>query len=261
MRVTAEVGERPVRGVRGAGAETIKAAVFDLDGTLANTLPALTKLVVKVAAEQGCSVTARQASAAVGRPPGAAFGRLLGKPEDHPQVLAAIHRYREQFPFEVLCQGPQLLYPGVTAGLSALRAHGVELAVATSKTTRSAEALLDVMGIRDLVGPVVGQDMVRRGKPHPEMVLRAAGRLGVSPGESAYVGDTVGDMRMAVTARMEAVAVTYGVGTFGELAAVAGTRMCSSFKDVVSVIAAARPRQTAAVGRRTAAVAAQRRRR
>lgn len=108
----------------------------------------------------------------------------------------------------------------MTAGLSALRAHGVELAVATSKTTRSAEALLDVMGIRDLVGPVIGQDMVRRGKPHPEMVLRAAGRLGVAAWQSAYVGDTVGDMRMAVTARMEPVAVTYGVGTFGELAAV-----------------------------------------
>ena len=177
MRVTAEVGERPVRGARGAGGETIKAAVFDLDGTLANTLPAISKLLVKVASEQGCSVTARQAAHAIGKPPGPAFGRLLGRPEDDGRVQAAIARYRELFAYEVLCQGPQLLFPGVTAGLSALRAHGVELAVATSKTTRSAEALLDVMGIRDLVGPVVGQDMVRRGKPHPEMVLRAAGSV------------------------------------------------------------------------------------
>ncbi|GAA2339770.1 phosphoglycolate phosphatase [Streptomyces caniferus] len=233
-----------MRGVRGAGGETIRAAVFDLDGTLANTLPPISKLLVKVASEQGCSVTARQAAAAIGKPPGPAFGRLLGKPEEDGRVQAAISRYRELFAYEVLCQGPQLLFPGVTAGLSALRAHGVELAVATSKTTRSAEALLDVMGIRDLVGPVIGQDMVRRGKPHPEMVLRAAGRLGVAAWQSAYVGD----MRMAVTARMEPVAVTYGVGTFGELAAVAGTRMCSSFKDVVSVIAAARPRPGVAVG-------------
>ncbi|MFF9478405.1 HAD family hydrolase [Streptomyces sp. NPDC014733] len=245
-----------MRGVRAAGSETIKAAVFDLDGTLANTRPAIAKLLVKVAAEQGRTVTPRQAAAAVGKPPGQAFGRLLGKPEDDAQVLAAINRYREQFAVDVMCLGPQLLFPGVTAGLSALRAHGVELAVATSKSTRGAEALLDVMGIRELVGPVIGQDMVRRGKPHPEMVLRAAGRLGVAAWESAYVGDTVGDMRMAVTARMEAVAVTYGAGTFGELAAVAGTRMCSSFKDVVSVIAAARPRRMPAP-----ALAAQRRRR
>ncbi|TSB18987.1 HAD family hydrolase [Streptomyces benahoarensis] len=256
MRVSAVVGERPVRGVRGAGSETIKAAVFDLDGTLANTRPAIAKLLVKVASEQGRTVTPRQAAAAVGKPPGQAFGRLLGKPEDDAQVLAAINRYREQFAVDVMCLGPQLLFPGVTAGLSALRAHGVELAVATSKSTRGAEALLDVMGIRELVGPVIGQDMVRRGKPHPEMVLRAAGRLGVAAWESAYVGDTVGDMRMAVTARMEAVAVTYGAGTFGELAAVAGTRMCSSFKDVVSVIAASRPRRMPAP-----ALAAQRRRR
>ncbi|MCZ0971675.1 HAD hydrolase-like protein [Streptomyces albulus] len=188
MRVSMEVGERPVRGARSAGGETLKAAVFDLDGTLANTLPAISKLLVKVAAEQGCSVTARQAATAIGKPPAAAFGRLLGRPEDDGRVQAAISRYRELFAYEVLCQGPQLLYPGVTAGLSALRAHGVELAVATSKTTRSAEALLDVMGIRDLVGPVVGQDMVRRGKPHPEMVLRAAGRLGSRPGRARTWG-------------------------------------------------------------------------
>lgn len=260
MRVATEVRERPVRGARGTGVDTLRAAVFDLDGTLANTLPAISKLLVKVASEQGCSVTARQAAAAIGKPPGPAFGRLLGRPEDDSRVQAAINRYRELFSYEVLCQGPQLLFPGVSAGLSALRAHGVELAVATSKPTRSAEALLDVMGIRDLVGPVIGQDMVRRGKPHPEMVLRAAGGLGVAAWQTAYVGDTVGDMRMAVTARMEPVAVTYGVGTFGELAAVAGTRMCSSFKDVVSVIAAARPRPAMAAGAAGAARAVQRRR-
>lgn len=52
MRVATEVGERPVRGVRGAGGETIKAAVFDLDGTLANTLPAISKLLIKVASSR-----------------------------------------------------------------------------------------------------------------------------------------------------------------------------------------------------------------
>ncbi|KEF03746.1 hydrolase [Kitasatospora aureofaciens] len=237
---------RPGGAARAAVGETIKAAVFDLDGTLANTLPAISRLLVKVASEQGRPVTARQAAAAIGKPPGPAFGKLLGMPEDHDAVVAAIGRYRELFAYEVLREGPRLLFPGVAAGLSALRAHGIELAVATSKGTRGAEALLDVLGIRDLLGPVITQDMVRRGKPHPEMVLRAAADLGVAPWESAYVGDTVGDMRMAVTARMEPVAVTYGVGSFGELAAVAGTRMCGSFKDVVSTIAAARPRPMAA---------------
>ncbi|WP_242579696.1 HAD family hydrolase [Streptomyces sp. MST-110588] len=228
--------------------ETIKAAIFDLDGTLANTRPAISRLLVKVASEQGRAVTTRQAASAMGKPPGTAFGQLLGMPEDHDTVLTAISRYREQFACEVLGEGPQLLFPGVAAGLSALRAHGIELAVATSKATRSAETLLEVMGIRDLLGPVVCQDVVRRGKPHPELVLRAAAEVGVPPWECAYVGDTVGDMRMAVTARMEPIAVTYGVGSFGELAAVAGTRMCSSFKDVVSTVAASRPRPMAAVG-------------
>ncbi|MET9295909.1 HAD family hydrolase [Streptomyces sp. NPDC003077] len=248
MRESLGAGARLGGAGRGPGGETIKAAVFDLDGTLADTGPAISRLLVKVAAEHGRTVTPRQAAAAMKRPPGTVFGHLLGIPEDHATVVAAIGRYRELFSTEVLREGPQLLFPGVSAGLSALRAHGIELAVATSKPCRGAEALLDVMGIRDLLGPVICHDMVRRGKPHPEMVLRAAAELGVSPWESAYVGDTVEDMRMAVTARMEPVAVTYGVGRFGELAAVAGTRMCSSFKDVVSTIAAARPRPMACVG-------------
>ncbi|MEV0603781.1 HAD family hydrolase [Streptomyces sp. NPDC050315] len=242
MRDSADVGEGIGGAPRGGGAVPIRAVVFDLDGTLADTLPAIGRLLSKVVAEQGRRVTPRQAAAAVGKPAPAAFGQLLGRPETDEAVLTAMGRYRELFAHEVLREGPRLLFPGVSSGLSALRAHGIELAVATSKVARSAEALLDVMGIRDLVGPVICHDMVRRGKPHPEMALRAVSQLGVSPRESAYVGDTVGDMRMAVTAHMAPIAVTYGVGRFGELAAVAGTRMCSSFRDVVAAVAASRPR-------------------
>lgn len=227
----------------------IRAAVFDLDGTLANTPSAIVRLLAKVASEQGRSVSSAQATRTFGKPLETAFAELLRLPEGHENVSCSVARFRELFGGEILGQGPRLLYPGVASGLGLLRDRGVELAVATSKASRSAEALLEIMGIREMFGPIVCHDMVRKGKPHPEMALRAVSALGVPAQESAYVGDTAEDMRMAVTARMRPIAVTYGVGRFAQLASVAETRLCSSFDEVVTTLTAVRPRLVAAAGR------------
>ncbi|MFD7921353.1 HAD family hydrolase [Streptomyces sp. NPDC059740] len=239
MQDTGRVGTRPRRTAGLGRGDRLKAAVFDLDGTLADTRPALTGLLMKVVAEQGRKVTPRQVAAALGDAPGTAFGRLLGVPDGHSAVVAALARYRELYVQEVLRGGSRLLFPGVAAGLAALRARGTEVAVTTSRPSRGAVLLLDAMGIREHVGPLICQEMVRRVKPHPEAALRAAAELGVLPQECAYVGDTAADMRMAVTAGMTPLAVTYGAGTFAELAAVAETRMCATFTDVVAAVSTA----------------------
>ncbi|MFD0395153.1 HAD family hydrolase [Streptomyces nogalater] len=116
-----------------------------------------------------------------------------------------------------------------------LRERGLPLAVGTSKISASAEKLLAATGIRELFGPVVGNDMVRRGKPDPEMGLRAASDLGVPAERCAYIGDTSTDMRMAISAGMLPVAVTYGVGAETELID-GGALICRSFGEVVQTL-------------------------
>ncbi|MCL3992233.1 HAD family hydrolase [Streptomyces lavenduligriseus] len=213
----------------------IQAAVFDLDGTLADTPAAIGRLLTRVCAEYGVDVTEAQVAPTIGKPLEPSVAALLGRAVDDPVTTRAVTRYRELFDTDVLSAGPALLYEGVAEGLRDLRERGLPLAVGTSKISASAEKLLAATGIRELFGPVVGNDMVRRGKPDPEMGLRAASELGVPVERCAYIGDTGTDMRMAISAGMLPVAVTYGVGAEEEFAG-GGALICRSFGEVVQTL-------------------------
>ncbi|KUN75280.1 HAD family hydrolase [Streptomyces griseoruber] len=219
----------------------LRAVVFDLDGTLADTPAAIRRLLVRVCAEHDRAVAPEEAASTVGIPLEEAFGRLLGTAPDAARTGRAVARYRELFDAEVLGMGTRLLHPDVPEGLARLRDAGIALAVATAKVSRSARALLHALRIDAYFPVVIGHDMVSRGKPHPESGLAAARALGVPPDGCAYVGDTVGDMRMAVAAGMRPVAVGYGVGGRDALAAVPGTTVCDTFPDVVAHLLAAGP--------------------
>ncbi|HLL33578.1 MAG TPA: HAD family hydrolase [Streptomyces sp.] len=216
----------------------MKAAVFDLDGTLADTPSAISALLITVAAEAGRTVTEQQVRPTIGKPLEPSIGHLIGRPVDDPATVRAVARYRQLFSQEVVSRGPAMLYPGVREGLVTLHERGTLLAVGTSKITSSAEALLSAMGIRDLFGAVIGHDQVSHAKPHPETGLRAAAALGLDPTDCAYIGDTVTDMRMAHAAGMEAVAVSYGVASPEELGALEDTVVCEDFASVVRVLTA-----------------------
>ncbi|MFE6775088.1 HAD family hydrolase [Streptomyces sp. NPDC057702] len=196
-----------------------RAVVFDVDGTLADTPGAITALLVRVVAEHGVTADTDTVAATIGKPLEPSVAALLGRDVADPVTVRAVARYRELFDTDVLTRGAALLYPGVTEGLGQLVEQGFGLAVATSKISASAEKLLAATGIRGFFGPVIGNDMVERGKPDPQMGLLAARELGLAAEDCAYVGDTVTDMLMAAAAGMRPVAVTYGVGRAEDLAA------------------------------------------
>lgn len=85
--------------------------------------------------------------------------------------------------------------PGVAAALGDLRQAGVRLAVATTDMVTRSEAMLTVTGLRPLLDYVGGSDLVKRGKPHPDLILHVCERLGVPPERAAMVGDTPDDMK------------------------------------------------------------------
>lgn len=73
----------------------------------------------------------------------------------------------------------------------------VPLAVVTSDDTENARHHLEGMGISKFFRAIIGRDLVKRGKPHPEMAYLACEQLGVDPTKVAVIGDTRGDMQMA----------------------------------------------------------------
>jgi len=113
-------------------------------------------------------------------------------------------------------RGESELVAGSIELLEALRGRYL-LAVVTTRARPEAEAFVRQAGLQTLFPTVITRQDVIRMKPHPEPVLKAAKRLGVSPGDCAMVGDTTADVRAAKRAGAYAIAVLSGFGVRGEL--------------------------------------------
>ena len=99
---------------------------------------------------------------------------------------------------------------GMEDVLVRLRDEGRRLGVVTAKRRATVELAFASVPLGHLFETVVGGDETERHKPDPEPLLLAAERLGASPEETVYVGDSPFDIRAAKAADMHAVAVTWG---------------------------------------------------
>ena len=179
-----------------------RAIVFDLDGTLVDSLPDIVE-----------SFAASVASVGHSPPDPALIRSWVGLPlEDMARAFvperdvgAVVNAYRATYPtrFTRLTRP----FPGVLEALSTLRARGFRLAVATTKRTAMANDLLEALGMRAALDVVQGTDGFPH-KPAPDVVLRALAALG-TPG-SWMVGDTVHDVQAGRAAGLGTYAVTWG---------------------------------------------------
>jgi pyrophosphatase PpaX len=132
------------------------------------------------------------------------------------------------------------LFAGVHAVLSALRSRGQIVGVVTSKGRTSAMVSLDGHGLMPHLDLVLTCDDTARHKPDPMPLSVAAERLGLRPGEIAYVGDSVHDMRCALAAGCRAVAALWGPFEREALAALDPHDLVEALPDLLE-IAALRP--------------------
>ncbi len=100
---------------------------------------------------------------------------------------------------------------GVNELLEAL-SERYRLGVVTTRDRKDARSFLNQIGKADLFEVLVARDDVRRLKPHPEPVLKAAAALGLRPEQCVLVGDTTPDVRSAKAAGAQAVGVLCGLG-------------------------------------------------
>lgn len=187
--------------------------LFDLDGTLANTIPLI------VASHQhafrsvlGEVIDEKTARGWIGMTLKDTFA---GFP---PDVSAELER-------EYLIHNRSHLrtdtlpYPGTNELLADLKAVGARLGIVTSKRRESAVPTLESVGLAGEVGMLVTVENVQRHKPHPDPLLFALDQLGARPDEALYVGDAVVDIQASHAAGMIAVAVTWGAADALDLAA------------------------------------------
>ena len=192
----------------------LRAAVFDLDGTLVDTLPDLHQALAALLREEGLVPPGREevrrmigdgarllvlrALARTGRTPGE---RELQHWVDRYLALYEARGHVDSRPL-----------PGARATLEILKARGIKLGVCTNKPQAPSEALLEAVDLRCLFDAVLGGDRVARRKPDPAHLQALLTQIGVAPGEAVMIGDSRNDLEAARGLGMPVVLLREGYG-------------------------------------------------
>jgi HAD superfamily hydrolase (TIGR01509 family) len=183
----------------------IQALTFDLDGVLADSEPWWNQIDTKLLAEHGVDYRGQY----------------------HRNVLGVSYRIAVEFyknAFGICAPVEELmrrrgeiaadffanrvgLFPSATTTLEQLRDMKLALAIGTSSVSASANLLLERTGIRHFFEIVVTGDEVQRGKPHPDIYLRTAMKLGIAPAGCLVIEDALAGVAAAKAATMRVAAI------------------------------------------------------
>jgi HAD superfamily hydrolase (TIGR01509 family) len=185
------------------------ALIFDLDGTLVDTVYAHVLAWQRALAEAGMPIDGWRIHRRIGMSGGLfarGVAREVGRPLSDEETESLQRRHGELYR-ELLPERRPL--PGAVALLAELRQAGVVHGVATSGRRPEIDASLEALGVGEGT-VVVERGDVRRAKPEPDLFLEAARRLGVEPRDCYVVGDAVWDLLAARRAGMLSVGLLSG---------------------------------------------------
>jgi len=180
--------------------------IFDMDGVLADTAEQHFQSWLAVAPRWGVQITRADFRATFGRPNHEGIPILFHRPVP-PDELREIDRLKEQAFREIVRRSLEPL-PGVVELVRALDGSGFRLAVGSSGPRENIELILETLGIARHFGAVVSGWDVSRGKPDPEVFLKAAARIGVEPACCVVIEDVPAGVQAARSAGMKCIAVT-----------------------------------------------------
>ncbi|THF61673.1 phosphoglycolate phosphatase [Pseudothauera rhizosphaerae] len=185
--------------------------LFDLDGTLLDTIADLAEGANRMLAELG---RPRRSLAEIHSFVGKGFPNLVRRclTEDasatEAEIEAALPVFRRHY--GAVNGSHTRIYPGVLDTLEILRAQGRRLAVVTNKAEAFTFPLLERMGLVAYFGAVVAGDTLPVKKPDPAMLFHGCELLGVAANRSVMIGDSANDALAARAAGMPVLLVSYG---------------------------------------------------
>jgi len=185
----------------------IKAVAFDCDGLMFNTEESFNVAGRELLRRRGYELTPAVLRVMMGRRAEEAFGQLvehLGLP-DSPDELRAEY----QMLFLETLEGRLATMPGLLELLALIERRGLPKAVCTSSERRYLERLLARFELTARFATTLTAEDVAHGKPHPEIYLAAAGRLGVRPENLLVLEDSENGTNAAAAAGAVAVSVPH----------------------------------------------------
>jgi len=213
------------------------ALLFDLDGTLVDSVPDLAAAANRLLAELGrAPLGDAQVATMVGDGVAKLVERVLGARQAGEVPLApAVARFTALYEADATTLTRP--YPDVPQVLAELAAAGVALAVCTNKIEQATRAVLDGLDLARFFPVVLGGDSLATRKPDPAPLTVALDRLGVERADAAMVGDHRNDVLAAEGAGVPAIFARYGYG-LATLGALRPAAMIDRFSELPRVLGA-----------------------
>jgi HAD superfamily hydrolase (TIGR01509 family) len=183
----------------------IKAVIFDMDGVMIDSEPLWEKTERILLARRNIDYSPEYRDLIVGlnqRDSGKLLRDTFSLGESVDEIIS------ERIDILTSIYEEELeLVPALTPLLEALRPRGYLLAVASSSPLRVISFVLDMFSLRPYFDAVVSGECTENGKPHPDIYLHTADRLGVRPQECVAIEDSINGVRSATGAGMYCIAI------------------------------------------------------
>jgi phosphoglycolate phosphatase len=211
----------------------VQAVLFDLDGTLVDSLATVADAMVEAFAPHGIIATREQIVPLIGAPVPAFLMEHYGLTPQQAEVVG--DDYLRVYHEDYIDRTPQ--HEGADVLLRSLHALGITLAVVTNKNTRGAVDMVAIQGWQDLF-TIVSSRETAPPKPDPEAALAVLRAMGVSPEDAAFVGDTEYDMNCARNAGLALAIGLVGERSAETLLAEGATHVVRSLTEVAAILEA-----------------------
>ncbi len=214
----------------------IKAAIWDLDGTLLNTLEDLAVSTNAALAANGLPMhTVDEVRLFVGNGIGKLIERAVPNGRENPKFQAVYDAFVAHY--GVHSRDRTKPYDGILTMLDALIAQGVKLAIVSNKIDFAVKELSrDYFGAR--MQAAIGDDPSRRRKPAPDSVLEAMRQMGVTKAETVYIGDSDVDVKTARNAGVACCAVSWGFRSVQSLKDAGAERIAANPQELLAMLEA-----------------------
>ena len=213
-----------------------EAVIFDLDGTLLDTIDDITDALNALLLREGYNtITVEQGKALVGY-----GGRQLvrcafmGQPMDDDELERRVKIYRKEY--EKRLDNKTRLYDGIAEMLDIISSSGIKMAVLSNKNDRFTQAIAKKYFSRWHFERFIGEKPDTPTKPDPASALEITRVLGVNCDKVAFIGDSETDMRTANAAGMPAIGVLWGFRTRAQLESSGGCVFAEKPSDILKIL-------------------------
>ena len=212
----------------------LKTLIFDLDGTLLDTIPGLHQSVN--AALEVCGYEGRtleEVTAFVGNGLNKLIERALPGGLRNPDYDRCLSAFLADYEYTLFSGAKP--YGGILPMLETLRQEGYHMAVVSNKQD-IAVRLLNDRYFPGLIGVAIGEKRGVARKPAPDSVYAALKELGVTAAGAAYIGDSEVDIETARNAGLPCFSVTWGTRSVAQLLAAGATTLCHTPEELLETI-------------------------